>query len=869
MKTHLLGAAVVCALAGAAAGQNGSSAQPPPSQPEQPAVTFRAEVNYVEVDARVVDAQGEFVPNLTARDFQLFEDGAPQEISVFSLVNIPVERARQPLFADRPIEPDVHTNASAYEGRVYLIVLDDLHTTPLLAQGTKRAAREFVERHMGANDVAAVVHTSGRLEASQEFTSNKRLILEAIDKFSGRKLRSALLGRLEVEYMTRGMRENNERIDDPDAFERGYNARIMLEALRDFARVMENVRGRRKALVLFSEGIDYDIADPFNNRDATTILDMTREVIAAATRANVALYGIDVRGLGAGSDIGIEIQSYPEDPNLGLDSRALQQEIRLGQDSLRVLSEQTGGFAAVNTNDIDGAFERLVEENSAYYVLGYYSRNERRDGRFRRIEVRVDRPGVTVRARRGYVAPRGRPEQTRLAGPRDASEELREAMSSPVPVSGLFLASTAGVFKGPDGKGSVIVSTLVGGRDLPLAEKNGTFHNDLEIAWLAIDQKGATVPGDRNTIALSLKPDTLKRVRAAGFRVISSLELPPGRYQLRVAAREGTTRRSGSVLVDLEVPDFSTQPLAMSSIALTSTGSSVAPTARSKDPLATLLPGPLTTYREFTTLDELALFAEVYENGRQPPHKVDIAVTLSPEGGAPVFQTRQTRDSAELQGQSGGYGVSARIPLRDIPPGVYVLKVEAQLQIADRPSVSRETIVRVVAPPGTGASGGPRADAAAGTATGGDAGSAPERKGASGVSSEAAAAAPQTSEGPVQVTIVDSDTMSGIDRPEQVVVRSREEWEALWGRHAPSRPLPVIDFARQTVIAIFLGSRPSAGYRVEITGVRPGRDGALIVQWAERRPLPGQVAAQVMTSPAQIVAVPRHEGEVRFEKSEQ
>ena len=133
-----------------------------------------------------------------------------------------------------------------------------------------------------------------------------------------------------------------------------------------------------------------------------------------------------------------------------------------------MLSDETGGFATVNTNDIDGAFRRVVDENSSYYVLGYYPANDRRDGRFRKIEVRVNKPGLTVRARRGYVAPRGRATEPRLAGPNDASTELRDAMTSPIPVGGLPLAATASVFKGPDRKGSVVVSTLVGGRDLPL-----------------------------------------------------------------------------------------------------------------------------------------------------------------------------------------------------------------------------------------------------------------------------------------------------------------------------------------------------------------------------------------------------------------
>ena len=711
MKHHLFGVALAAALFGgvAIAGQGGSTQTPAP-EPQQPAVTFRAEVNYVEVDARVVDAQGNFVATLTQNDFQIFEDGKPQQVSVFSLVNIPVERQPRPLFANRLVERDVQTNVSAASGRVYLIVLDDLHTTPLLATRTRNAARQFVERYMGSNDVAAIVHTSGRADASQEFTSNPRLLLAAIDKFTGRKLRSALMGRLEMEQMTRGTRAAGERIDDPDANERGFNARNTLDSLKNFAQVLENVRGRRKALVLFSEGIDYDITDPFNNRDATTVMNATQDAIAAATRANVSFYGIDVRGLGAGFDTAIEIQSFPDDPSLGLNNSALLNEVRLGQDSLRVLSDETGGFAVVNNNDVAGAFERLVAENSSYYVMGYYPANERRDGRFRRIEVRVNRPGLTVRARRGYVAPRGRMPETKLAGPNDATPELREAMSSPVPVTGLSLSTTASVFKGPDNKGAVVVSTTIGGRDLSLIEKNGTFNNDLEIAWMAVDAKGKLFPGDRNTLAMALKPDTLARLRAGGFRVITSLDLPPGRYQLRIAAREANTRRSGSVLNDVEVPDFAKEPMTISGLALTSMATSAVPTARPKDPLAKLLPGPLSTHRDFVQNDEIALFAEVYETGGGPGHKVAINLTMKEEGGNTVFQTREERDSSELAGSSGGYGFTTRIPLRDIAPGLYVLRLEAQARIGDRPVVARETIVNVT-PSAPGAPAAPSAPA--------------------------------------------------------------------------------------------------------------------------------------------------------------
>jgi VWFA-related protein len=820
--------------------QSGAPQQPP--EAAQPGVTFRAEVNYVEVDARVIDAQGRFVATLAPTDFQIFEDGQPQKVSVFSVVNLPVERAERPLFANRPIEPDVQTNLSALTGRVYLIVLDDLHTTPLLSTRTRNAARQFVERYMGSNDVAAVVTTSGRADAAQEFTSNPRLLLAAIDKFMGRKLRSATLNKLDQSAMALP----GEAPTDLDAAERGHNARNTLDALGNLARALENIRGRRKALVYFSEGVDYDINDPFNNRDATAVMDASRAAIAAATRANVAFYGIDVRGLGAGFDTLSEVASFPSDQTTGLNSSALFNETRLGQDSLRVLSEETGGFAVVNTNDVPGAFQRLVEENSSYYVLGYYPTNDRRDGRFRKIEVRVDKPGLTVRARRGYVAPRGRAQSAKLAGPNDASEELREAMSSPVPVAGLPLEAAASVFKGADNKGAVVISATIGARDLSLVEKDGTFNNDLEFAFMAVDHAGKAYSGDRNVLNMRLKPDTVKRLRAGGFRVISTMDLPPGRYQIRVAAREANTRRAGSLSYDIEVPDFSKERLSMSGLALTSIASSIVPTARPKDPLAKLLPGPVSTHREFLQGDEIALFAEVYETGAAAAHKVQINLTMKAEGGQTVFQTREERDSSELAGSSGGYGFTARIPLRDIAPGRYVLRVEAQSQIAERPTVARETLVTVVS---------------------------------GGASTSAPAAAPveKTVDKPVgnsvsatlvQMETINADMMSGVDRAEQVVARNDAEWRALWQRHAPGRTAPAVDFSKHMVVAVFLGSRPSGGYQVQITGVRT-EGNTLVVQWSESRPGPGQVAAQVMTAPAHIVTVPRHTGDVRFEKAAQ
>ena len=669
--------------------------QPPPPSDSQPPITFRAEINYVEVDARVVDKDGAFVGGLTAADFQVLEDGKPQKIDAFSFVNIPVARQERPLFAKAPIESDVVTNLDGYDGRVYVLVLDDQHTNPLRSQRTKQAARTFVQRYIGANDMAAVVYTSGRSDVAQEFTSSQRRLLTAVDKFMGRKLRSSTLERLEEESRTRGTRQQGDRIDDPFDQERAYTARTTLDSLRNLANYLSGISGRRKAIIYFSEGIDYDIYDVFGTGGASTVLQASRDVVAAATRANVAIYGIDPRGLGAMADDMIEVQDMPQDASLGLGMTSFGDEARRSQDSLRVLSSETGGFAVVNQNDMASQFEKVVADNSQYYLLGYYSNSTKRDGKFHKIEVKVGRPGLTVRSRKGYVNARiGAP-------PKDdgkTAPELRAAMLSPLPMTALPLALNAAVFKGPEGKGAVVLSTLVGGRDLPLVEKNGTFNNDLEVALSVADYGGKNYPGDRATLTLALKPDSVPRLRAGGFRILNAIDLPPGRYLLRAAAREGNSQKAGSVLYDLDVPDFSKEKLSISSVALTSAASAMVPTAKPKDPLAKMLPGPLTTYRDFVAGDELALFVEIYDNTGKAPHKVAIEASLKSEGGQSVFQTTEDRDSSELAGGPGGYGFTARIPLKDVPPGLYVLRVQGTARIGDQPQVARETVVRVLPP---------------------------------------------------------------------------------------------------------------------------------------------------------------------------
>lgn len=817
-------------VAGAAAALGAGQA---PSAPQTP--TFKAQVEYVEVDALVTDAQGRFVRNLTKEDFQVFEDGRQQTIDAFSLVDIPIERAERPLFAPAPIEPDVQSNERPFDGRVYVVILDDLHTDALRSQHVRLATRQFIERNLGANDLMAVVHTGGRTDAAQEFTGNKRLLLAAVDKFMGRKLVSATVARNEEYFRQLGMPIVDSRMRDPYETERAYNAQSTMRVLKEIAEWLNGLQGRRKTIIFMSEGIDYDITDVIRQFDApgnsaSALIDDIRETINAAARSNVSIYAIDPRGLSQLADVSIGVTGWADAqggviaaggdgpaaaPNAsGIGARGLANELVLSQMNLRALAEETNGYAAVSSNDFTSAFDRIVRDNSSYYLLAYYPSSSRRDGKFHRIQVRVARQGLTVRARRGYVAPRGNPAPPKNTSA-GASPETLEALNSPIQVSGVGMRVFATPFKGTAPNASVLLGVELNGRDLSLVQ-GGT----VELTYLAVDAKGNTRDGRSDNVTLNLRPESRARVEETGFRMLNRLDLPPGRYTLRVVARDTSGGRVGSISYDLEVPDFDKLPFSISGVALTSMSGSTMMTARSDEQIRAVLPASPIALRTFPQNDELALFAEVYDRSGDIPHAVDIAAVVRSDEGTVVFKREEERRSSELQGSTGGYGFQARIPL-DFAPGLYVLTVEARSRLGDHPAATRQ--VQFTVTPA------------------------------------------QRAQGAAAMRLLDKGLHSNADDGRQAVARTPAEWSALWRQHAPDRPEPPVDFAREMAVGVFLGSRPTGGFDVEIVG-SAAKDGALVVQYRETRPAADAITAQIITSPYHLVALPRVTGDVRFER---
>jgi VWFA-related protein len=618
---------------------------------------FRSSVNSVVLDLQVLDEDGRFVRDLMKEDFEVFENSEAQAIELVELVDLPVEVPEPSPWSDVPA--DSATNDAVTEGRLYVLVLDDLHVHPLRAATIRALAREFVERHVGSSDLVAIAATSGRRALTQEFTSDRQRLFSVIETLEASTDPFAPLE--VVGSLTGG---GGFTVPAGGGVVHGCTDCRALTSLRFIADWLGDIDRRRKAVVFISEGLHDDLSDAFTNPNATTIVQLTRELMTSAARANVGIYAIDARG-----NPGADATTVRPVPTL-VDEIDAGPALINARQSLTELGEETGGFALVHSNAFAEAFDRVVRENSSYYLLGYTPTNTSRDGQFRRIDVRVKRPALRVVARRGYMAP-GKEDKNQPAGAVESG--LTVALNSPVPVAGLPLRVSAIPMFGRRDRASVAVVVEVHGRELELREAaGGTRRGVVEVAVAAAGPDGKIADSERARVNLNVRPANYWRVSDHGVRVATRLDLKPGRYQLRAAAQALGRNLSGSVQYDLDVPDLSKGPLSMSGILVTSPVASAAPTIGPFN-WRSLLPGPPTANREFGSDDRLDLAVQAYA-GNEP--EVKFSLQIEREDGSVAFTAE---DTAAPEGSNPRrYPFEETIPLAGFAPGRYLMTVRAR-----------------------------------------------------------------------------------------------------------------------------------------------------------------------------------------------
>lgn len=393
----------------AAAIQLGAHGEIAPPGAQQP--TFRASVDLVTTDVVVRDARGQFVPTLGVQDFAVFEDGVPQKIASLVLVHggRSVELGHppaQPGAREGIIVPPAQPRPDT-AGRIFILFIDDLHLAFSQTGSLKSVLKTIRTSLIHPGDRFAIVST-GPSSIAVDLTYDLRTLDQAIDRISGAGLTPG------------DVIHGGETAEGPT--EVRYRAHVAFRTAYDLVQKLDAVRNSRKVLVYVSNGYDFDpfaasrgkasqsrqggragqdlpegdASDLWNRQGrqfadadlARELADLTRQ----ANRANVSINTIDPRGLVAGPDI-----------SESLDSTEWQDHVRKSTDSLRVLAEQTGGVAVVSRNDFDRAIKQIDAETSDYYLLGYYSSNADPLRRTRRIEVKVNRPGLRALYRTGYA----------------------------------------------------------------------------------------------------------------------------------------------------------------------------------------------------------------------------------------------------------------------------------------------------------------------------------------------------------------------------------------------------------------------------------------------------------------------------------
>ena len=673
-------------------------AQRPPAPqagtPQLPAVQLSADVTVVLVDAVVLDERGRFVSDVRRDEVEVRENGRAQVLAGFELISLPT-----PSVGAVPVAPvDTRSNARPFDGRIYFLVLDDLHISAPRTNVARSLARRFVDQQMRPGDLAAVITTSGNQTAAQGFTSDKTRLLRAIDACVGRKIISPSLATLaQTGTPDEGSRETA-------APQRIFNARSALETLSQLASFAGTVRQRRKALVLIGEGIDFDLA----RQDGSTLelRDRMRDLTGAANRANLTIYPFDPRVFTNLGDDFVDIASTPpgdmESGSERIKSTTIQDDATFAQDNLRTLATETGGFADVTSRDFASAFDRIRNAHSHYYMIGYYPTNDAKDGRFRSIDVRVSRPGVTVRARRGYTPPREAPGHGEITGAAEkgmtagVSPALQRALESALPVTGLMLRATAAAFRGTAEKASVVVIVQASGRDLLFTPRDGKFEDTVELAVVALDGRGRVQGGTRLTVTMPLSQRSVTAVSETGVVFQLRLDLPPGSYQLRIAGRDGGAGLVGSVHYDLDVPDFAKQPIALSGLVLSAERAGQVPSPQPDIELDKWLPATPITQREFVADDTLTAIAAVYAAGSAGVQPVAVSTTVLGEGDRLYYQHRDRYDVKTGSSSRETVMHRATIPLSGMLPGLYTLRIEAARDGAPASrSVRRELVFAV------------------------------------------------------------------------------------------------------------------------------------------------------------------------------
>ncbi len=619
---------------------------------------------------------GELVRGLKQSDFTVYENGKQQQISSFDFQSVdmatPLNEAtvsglatgtnsgNKAVVVARPEDLRNH--------RLIVMFFDLTSMQPEDIDRSVEAAREFLHHKMQPPDLVALVSLGDTLKVDQDFTADKDSLDREIGIYNG----------TQGQGFAQGANSNSNQVEDatsytPDESEyNDLNTDRELFALRAISKSLEKIN-EKKSLLYFSGGI---------SRDGIENQASLRAAINAAVRANLAIYSVDTRGLQAVGPLG-DASTGSLRGSGGFNGSALTNNMNQNfatQEVMATLSSDTGGKAFFDSNDFAPAFAQVQRDTSAYYAIGFHSANPARDGKYRKLSIKINRPGIKLEYRPGYYAP----SDFRHSGKEDRERELEDQLASDLPATDMAVYLDALYFRLDENRFYVPVSLIVPGSQIPFVKGGDKDKATLDIVGEVIDEVKRPIGRARETVKLNL--DQSQQARQKNIQYTTSFNLPPGKYHLKFVVRENQTGRMGSFEADIALPEMKKVPLKMSSIVLASTRQP----SKQQSPLIRggqeYVPNISHVFRQD---QHLYLLYEIYAPTREKPAenqprgtKPGINLLSSLEliqGSTKVFETPivQAR-SVNVEGRDA-VSVELDVPLSDLKPGQYL----CQLNVVD------------------------------------------------------------------------------------------------------------------------------------------------------------------------------------------
>ena len=645
------------------------------------APVFHSGTELVTVNVVVRDKNGAVVRGLTQRDFSITEDGKPQAITSFDFeeldrTDVPAPAAEpQVILPKKPAAAAPTPNAPVpappivdMHGRRLIVLFFDLSSMqPEELQRAVKAAHDYVDQKLSPSDVIAVTSFSTSLQVAQDFTADRALLDAAIDWYGGANAQGFEEG---TTGDSEGTPDNGTAFTPDDTEFNIFNTDRRLDALQTLSDALAGIE-QKKSVIYFSSGMSQ------NGQDNQVEL---RRTVDRATRANVSIYAADMRGLVALVPGGDATQASTRGTSAfsGGSTRAQVDNLAGSQDALSTMAEDTGGRAFFDSNSFGQVFDRVVADTSAYYVLGFSSTNPARDGRFRRIQVRVARTDVKLEYRSGYYAPRDFAHSTKD----DREQQLQDQLLSDLSATDLSAYVSAAYFRVADDRYYVPISVVVPGYQVPITRTSDKNHASIDVLGLVSDDHHRPMGRIRDTVKLAVdQADELKRKT---IQYESGLEMPAGRYHVKVVVRENQNGMIGWYETDLVVPDLKSdaksESVKLSSIVV-GTQLQAGVKKNDRNPLARdgreLVPN---VTHVVSGAQHLYFYYELYDPARaaggNPAEPIKVMTSIAFfRGRVRAFETPVVEATSLSAADRKSAVFQFDVPAASLPPGLYTCQI--------------------------------------------------------------------------------------------------------------------------------------------------------------------------------------------------